>query len=439
MRVGLTRRQDEQTSRDYWVFEISHGTHNHPSSMSRSAHPQYRRLAFTPAVKQIIKSAYTANVLPRQILALIRKRCGETPLQPRDIYNAIDKDKDLELRGRSRLDSLVADLTASQWTWEMNTSPAGEVSHFFFATPASIELLRDYPEVILMDCTYKTNRFGMPLLVVVGVTPLLTTFYAAFVFLRGEKEEDYQWALSKLQLVYARQLGKPTGPTTVLTDRDLALSNALAAQWPRTTHILCVWHINKGVVTNCKKFFETNAAWEAFYGDWSKTWQATTVETGLAAWRDMISRYSGRYEGLIRYLENTWIPLKKKFWVSYTSKTFTLGTRATSRVEGAHAGLKSWLHSSQGDLKRVKECTELLLVAQQENYKGLLAAAAVRTPHSVQVKLFQGLIGHVTPVALQLLLEQLRLANSERDEDQKPCTKAFRTTMGLPCCAGLGA
>jgi IS30 family transposase len=99
--------------------------------MSRSAHPQYRRLAFTPAVKQIIKSAYTANVLPRQILALIRKRCGETPLQPRDIYNAIDKDKDLELRGRSRLDSLVADLTASQWTWEMNTSPAREVSHFF--------------------------------------------------------------------------------------------------------------------------------------------------------------------------------------------------------------------------------------------------------------------------------------------------------------------
>jgi hypothetical protein len=68
----------------------------------------------------------------------------------------------------------------------------GSNPNIFFATPASIELLRDYPEVILMDCIYKTNHFGMPLLVVVGVTPLLTTFYAAIVFLRGEKEEEYQ-------------------------------------------------------------------------------------------------------------------------------------------------------------------------------------------------------------------------------------------------------
>jgi hypothetical protein len=433
MRVSITRKRDEQTLEDYWSFVVDNGAHNHPPSLSRSAHPQCRRLALTPAVKGIISSASAAGVSPRQILALVRRTLGETPLQPRDIYNALDKERYLDLQGKSRLESLVGDLTASNWSWEMKTSVAGEVTHFFFATPASIELLRDYPEVILMDCTYKTNRFGMPLLVVVGVTPLLTTFYAAFVFLRGEKQEDYEWALSRLHSVYVRQLRKPMGPTTVLTDRDLALSNALVSQWPRTTHILCIWHINKGVLTNCKKFFDTNDAWEAFFNEWSKTWQAATVEIGLAAWRDMVARYAGRYEGLIRYLETTWMPLKSKFWVSYTSRAFTLGNRATSRVEGAHAGLKSWLHSSQGDLKKVKECTELLLVAQQENYKGLLAAAAMRTPHRVQVKLFQGLIGHVTPVALQLMLEQLRLAQSERDEDRKPCTKVFLTTMGLPC------
>jgi hypothetical protein len=433
MRVAFTRVRDVEISQDHWVFEVLNGSHNHAASLARSAHPQYRRLALTPVVKNIIVEAVAAAVSPRQILTLVRQSQAGTPLQPRDIYNALDKEKLAAQRGKSRLESLVDDLNNSDWTWAMKTNNTGEISHFFFATPASIGLLRDYPEVLLMDCTYKTNRFGMPLLVIVGISPLLTTFYAAFAFLRGEKEEDYAWALAEVHKIYARQVHRLAGPTTVLTDRDQALSNALAAQWPITTHILCIWHINKGVVTNCKKFFETKEAWDAFFDKWHATWRAATVDDGLAAWRDLIARYGERYASLVRYLETTWLPLKKKFWVSYTNKVFTLGNRATSRVEGAHAGLKAWLQNSQGDLKKVKECTELLLVAQQEAYKGRLAAAAMRTPTHVNMPAFQALIGHVTPTALQLMLPELRLAKSDREEDRKPCTKVFRTAMGLPC------
>jgi hypothetical protein len=387
----------------------------------------------TPEVKQIIVSASAAAVSPRQILTLIRQTFGETPLQPRDIYNTIDKQKMDSLCGRSRLDSLTHDLTEAKWWWKMETNGKGEISHFFFATPTSIQLLRDYPEVLLMDCTYKTNRFGMPLLVVVGTTPMMTTFYAAFVFLRGETQEDYAWALARLHELYVTAVDRLAGPTTILTDRDQALSNALAAQWPTTTHLLCIWHINKAVVTNCKKHFDTNEAWDGFYKTWCETYQAATVEKGLAAWRDMIARYAGPHEASISYLEKMWLPVKQKFWVSYTSKAFTLGNRATSRAESAHVTLKAWLNTSQGDLKKVKECTELLLASQHERYKGLLAAAAIRTPHCVQIQFFQGLIGHVTPPALQFMLAQHRLAKSSREEDQKPCTNVFRTTMGLPC------
>ena len=433
MSVSFTRRQDPVSLEDYWDFQVIHGSHNHLASLAPSAHPQLRRLALTPAVKKTIVSASAAAVAPRQIMTMIRQGHGETPLQPRDIYNVIDREKAAAFRGKSRLESLANDLTEDNWWWRMDTNDKGQVSHFFFATPTSVELLRDYPEVILMDCTYKTNRFGMPLLVVVGMTPLLTTFYAAFVFLRGEKQQDYAWALARLHELYETAIGRPAGPTTVLTDRDQALSNALAAQWTGTAHILCIWHINKGVLTNCKKYFETNESWDIFFKKWCETWQAGTVEEGLAAWRDLISSYSGRYEPLVTYLETTWMPLKHKFWVSHTSKVFTLGNRATSRVEGAHAGLKAWLNSSQGDLKKVKECTELLLAAQQEKLKGLLATGAVRTPHCVQIEFFQGLIGHVTPAALELMLPQLRLARKSRAEDQKPCTKVFTTTMGLPC------
>ena len=42
-----------------------------------------------------------------------------------------------------------------------------------------------------MDCTYKTNQFHLPLLDILGSTGLNNSFYAGFVFLSSETEEDY--------------------------------------------------------------------------------------------------------------------------------------------------------------------------------------------------------------------------------------------------------
>src|SRR5207249_1861593 len=60
------------------------------------------------------------------------------------------------------------------------TDVQGRVTHLFFANPKSIELLGLYSEVLLLDCTYKTNQFKMPLLNIIRTTCLKTIFYIAF-------------------------------------------------------------------------------------------------------------------------------------------------------------------------------------------------------------------------------------------------------------------
>ena len=142
----------------------------------------------------------------------------------------------------------------------MKTCVTRKILHFFFATLALIGLLRDYPEVLLMDCTYKTNLFGMPLLVIVIVSPLMKILNAAFAFLREKKEEDCAWALVELHKIYKRQLNRLLGPTIVPADCDQLLLKALPGRWPQTTHVFCIWHINKAVATNYKKLFETKEA-----------------------------------------------------------------------------------------------------------------------------------------------------------------------------------
>ena len=53
-----------------------------------------------------------------------------------------------------------------------------------------------------MDCTYKSNKYCLPLLNIVRTTCLNTTFYAAFGFLPQEQIKDFTWFLRILQTLY---------------------------------------------------------------------------------------------------------------------------------------------------------------------------------------------------------------------------------------------
>ena len=100
-----------------------------------------------------------------------------------------------------------------------------------------------------MDCTYKTNRYCLPLLEIVGVTSTNLTFSVAFVYLEAEHVDNYTWAMEKLQsLMFADRL-----PNVIVTDRELALINVVRLVFPITTNLLCRWHISKNVLAICKK------------------------------------------------------------------------------------------------------------------------------------------------------------------------------------------
>jgi hypothetical protein len=64
--------------------------------------------------------------------------------------------------------------------------------------------------VIMMDCTYRTNRFNIPPLNIDGVTGMNTTIHIAQVLIEGETAPDYEWALRKLaDLMTANSISPP--------------------------------------------------------------------------------------------------------------------------------------------------------------------------------------------------------------------------------------
>lgn len=65
------------------------------------------------------------------------------------------------------------------------------------------------------------------------------------------------------------------------------------------------------------------------------------------------------------YVQATWLPLKEKFVEAWTDLIPHYGHIATSRGEGAHANLKQWLPSSQGDLGETYKAMVRLCTSQR--------------------------------------------------------------------------
>lgn len=126
----------------------------------------------------------------------------------------------------------------------------------------AVGLYQAYPEVLLLDCTYKTNRFNLPLLNMIGITGLRTTFNLVYAFIQTEQEGDYTWVLQQLR----RAL--PILPQIMVTDRELALINAIGEVFPNAIHLLYQWHIHKNIVAKCfKPFFTTHTDMETTVTD----------------------------------------------------------------------------------------------------------------------------------------------------------------------------
>ena len=51
----------------------------------------------------------------------------------------------------------------------------------------------------------------------------------------------------------------------IVSDRELALMNDVLIVFPRTANLLCIWHIEKNILKNCKSHFDKEEDWRDFY------------------------------------------------------------------------------------------------------------------------------------------------------------------------------
>ncbi|KAI3897196.1 hypothetical protein MKX03_032387 [Papaver bracteatum] len=145
-------------------------------------------------------------------------------------------------------ESLVGHVTSSLSEEEYHRVVQLYDDDLFFAHPKLEILANTFHNFVILDNTYKTNLYDMPLLTVVSHTSTKAPFTVALCFMQFERENNFLWALERLKEIYLYD----NVPTLFLIDFSQAMIKAVKRVFPFSTHLLCTWHINKDMMAYCK-------------------------------------------------------------------------------------------------------------------------------------------------------------------------------------------
>jgi hypothetical protein len=178
---------------EQWKLEVLDKHHNYSPSINPSAHNVYRKR--TTAQKEVIELMTNAGARPMQILAAIQSENQDTLVTATDIRGEREAIRERYLDGRCPIEALLDDLSTADWVFAVKKND-NRIQNLFFAHQKQIGLLLANPDVLWMDCTYRTNKYRLPLLHILGCTNLQTYFSAGFCFLSSETHADYYWAIA---------------------------------------------------------------------------------------------------------------------------------------------------------------------------------------------------------------------------------------------------
>ncbi|XP_038680894.1 uncharacterized protein LOC119981822 [Tripterygium wilfordii] len=311
--------------------------------------------------KDIVERLGKTGVKSRGILNQIKLNDKTNASTLRTIYNARSLLKIKELCGRTHMQQLFKRLTELGYVTKHRSDPTtNEVQDLFWAYSPSINLAKAFPYVYMLDCTYKTNKYRLQLLEIVGVTSTDKTFALAFCYMHSEKEENYEWALNCLKELFDEE----ELPGVFVMDRELALLNAVRQVFLLAKRMLCRVHIERNVLSKCIGFFKIKADFDDFMAHFAKLMHSANCLEYDNNMTLLIQKFKA-WPAALTYVTESWLCNYKELFVSaWIDQHLHLGNTNTNRVEGSHAKLKRHLTNSVHGFLTSLDSIHLLLEGQ---------------------------------------------------------------------------
>ncbi|XP_012833250.1 PREDICTED: protein FAR1-RELATED SEQUENCE 5-like [Erythranthe guttata] len=159
-------KEPKDNEKAEWKLDVYSGIHNHNLFENLNGHSYTGRLSKERT--SFVHTMKKAMVKPRAILRLLKEKDPSNVTGIKTVYNTISKLNFSELSGRSQLQLLFVKLKEDEYLSYHRSNELNAITDLLWIHPKCIKLAQSYPYVFIIDCTYKTNRYGLPFLEIVG-------------------------------------------------------------------------------------------------------------------------------------------------------------------------------------------------------------------------------------------------------------------------------
>ncbi len=123
-------------------------------------------------------------------------------VKTQDVYNIKTQMRRDKLESMTSMQALMHQLDENDWIYAFQKDRLNQITHLFFSKKSSQSILKINYEILIMNCTYKTNRYKMSLMIISDQIALHKNFYVVFCFMTKKKQNDYVWVLQQLKHFY---------------------------------------------------------------------------------------------------------------------------------------------------------------------------------------------------------------------------------------------
>ncbi|XP_034249610.1 uncharacterized protein LOC117650351 isoform X2 [Thrips palmi] len=225
--------------------------HNHITEKEITAfYPEVRGLNKFELddAKKLIK----LRVKPSILLQQIHEETGKH-LVGQDLVNARHAFKQQEREGRTEVEDLLHYLKVLEDQGDfitVGTDDEGEIQFIFIMHKGSKETFNKFPEVVIADSTYNTNKNKMPLLLINVMNGLGGSECIAYAFIINETKETY----SEIFKLLGNAVGDDIKRTkTIVVDHDMSEISSLKEAFPHIDVQLCSFHVPNSFKRNTLK------------------------------------------------------------------------------------------------------------------------------------------------------------------------------------------
>ena len=183
-----------------WYVMVENGRHNHPFP----TYAEGSRLGqISPVQKQVIRDQEMFNLTPSNMLAYMKRQDSANKTAIKQVYNVVGQIRKEKREGRTPMQNFIHELDKNNYMYEVRTAEEStDLGDIVFCHPASYTMVNAYPEVMMIDCTYNTNEYELPLLEAVGATSTDKTFTIAYAFMRNEREDNYRFVTNNIIILF---------------------------------------------------------------------------------------------------------------------------------------------------------------------------------------------------------------------------------------------